>query len=91
LVSKVATIATKLPFHLRDSLCSLFLQNLTLVGGAVVLAAICLPRFSRYYTLYCSGILVVPRSKVSTTCMRNEIPAWRLLVVLQVVPVSAEI
>jgi len=46
--SKVATIATKLPFDLVFSLCSLFLRNLTVDGVASVLAAICLPRFSRY-------------------------------------------
>jgi len=46
-VSKVATIATKVPFDLLVSLCSLFLRNLTLVVGAAVLAAICLPKFSR--------------------------------------------
>ena len=90
-VSKVATIATKLPFDLLDSLCSLFLRNLMLVGEAAVLAAICLPRFSRYSASCCSGVLVVPRSKVGTACTRKEIPAWRSLVVLQVVPVSAEI
>jgi len=45
---KDATIAIKAPFDLLDSLCSLFLMNLTLVGGAAVFAAICLPRFSRY-------------------------------------------
>jgi len=50
-VSKVATMATKLPFDLLASLCSLLRRNLTLVGGMAVLAAICLPRFSRYFTL----------------------------------------
>jgi len=90
-VSKVTTIATKLPFDLLDSLCCLFLRNLTFVGGAVVLGAICLPRFSRHSASCCSGVLVMPRSKVGTACMRKEIPAWRSLVVLQVVPDSAEI
>jgi len=90
-VSKVAMIATKLPFDLLDSLCSLFLRNLTLLGEAAVLAAISLPRFSRYCDSCCSGVLVVSCLKVGTACTRKEIPAWRSLVVLQVVPISAEI
>jgi len=89
--SKVATIATKLPFDLLFSLCSLCLRNLTIVGGATVLAAICLPRFSSYSCSYWSWVLVVPGSKVGTACMRKAIPDWHLLVVLQLLPVSAEI
>jgi len=90
-VSKVATIAIKLPFDLVDSLCSLFLRNLTLVRGTAVLAAICLPRFSRHSASCCSSVLVVPLSKVGTACTRKEIPTWCSLVVLQVVSISAEI
>ena len=90
-VSKDATIATKAPLDLLDSLCSLFLRNLTLVGGAAVLAAICLPRFSRYSCSCCSWVLVVPLSKVGTTWIRKAIPDWRSLVVLHALPVSAEI
>jgi len=51
-VSKVATIAMKVPFDLLFSLCSLLRRNLTLVGGDAVLAAIGLPRFSRYSSSY---------------------------------------
>jgi len=91
LLLKVATIAMKLAFDFLDSLCSLFLKNLILVGRAAVGATIRPPRFSRYSASYCSGILVVPHLKVHTACLRKEIPAWRLLVVLQVVPVSTEI
>jgi len=90
-VSKVDMIGTNLSFDLFDSLCSLFVRKFTLVGEAAVLAAICLPRFSRDSTSYCSGVLVVPHSKVGTACMRKEIPAWGSLVVLQVIPVSTEI
>jgi len=50
--SKVATIATKLPFELLFSLCSLFLRNLTVDGGAAVLAAICLPVTGPLLSLY---------------------------------------
>jgi len=89
--SKVATIATKLPFDLLFSLCSLFLRNLTMDGGAAVLAAICLPRFSRYSCSCWSWVLVVPPSKVGTACIRKAIPDWRSVVVLQVLPVRAEI
>ena len=66
-VSKDATIATKAPLDLLDSLCALFLRSLTLVRGAAVLAAICLPRFSRYSCSCYSWVLVVPLSKVGTT------------------------
>jgi len=34
---------------------------------------------------------MVPRSNVGTACMRQVIADWRLLVVLQLFPVSAEI
>jgi len=90
-VSKDATIATKASLDLLDSLCSLFLRNLTLVGGAAVLAAICLPRFSRYSCSCCSWVLVVPLSKVGTPWLRKAIPDWRSLVVLHALPMSAEI
>jgi len=89
--SKVATIATKLPFDLLFSLCSLFLRNLTVDRGAAVLAVICLPRFSRYSCSCWSWLLVVPHSKVGTARTRKAIPDWRSLVVLQALPVSAEI
>jgi len=90
-VSKVATMATKLPFDLLASLCSLVRRNLTLVGGVAVLAMICLPRFSRYSISYWSAIFVVPRSKVSTACTRKEMPACLSLMVLHVLLVIAEI
>jgi len=89
--SKVATIVTKRPFDLLFSLCSLFLRNLTVVGVATILAAICLPRFSRYSCSYWSWVLVVPRSNLGTSCMRKAIPDWHSLVVLQLLPVSVEI
>jgi len=89
--SKDATIDTKAPLDLLDSLCSLFLRNLTLVGGAAVFAAICLPRFSRYSCSCRSWVLVVPLSKVGTAWMRKAISDWRSLLVLHVPPVSAEI
>jgi len=50
-VSKDATIAMNPPLDLLDSLCSLFLRNLTLVGGAAESAAICLPKFFTYSCL----------------------------------------
>jgi len=90
-VSKDATIAMKAPLDLLDSLCSLFLRNLTLVGGAAVLATICLPRFSRYSCSCYSWVLVVPFLKVGTAWTRKAIPDWRSLVVLHALPVSAEI
>jgi len=90
-VSKVATMATKLPFDLLASLCSLLWRNLTLVGGVAVLAAICLPRFSRYSTSCWSAVFVVPHSKVGTACTRKEMPACLSLVVLHVLLVMAEI
>jgi len=89
--SKVATIATKAPFDLLFSLCSLLRRNLTLVGGVAVLAAICLPRFSRYSCSCWSSVLVLPRSKVGTACTRKEIPDCLSLVVLHVLLVMAEI
>jgi len=46
--SNVARIPTNMSMDLQFSLCSRFLRNLTLVGDATVLAAICLLRFSRY-------------------------------------------
>jgi len=90
-VSKVATIAMKPPFDLLFSLCSRFLRNLTLVMWVAVLAAICLPRFSRYSVSCCSWDLVVPRSKVGTACTNKAIPACRSLVVQHVLRISAEI
>jgi len=89
--SKDTMIATRAPLDLLDSLHSLFLRNLMLVEGAAVFAAICLPRFSRYSCSCCSWVLVVPLSKVGTACIRKAIPDWRLLVVLHVLPVSAQI
>jgi len=47
-ILKAATIARRAHLDLLDSLCSLFLRNLILVGEAAVFAAICLRRFSRY-------------------------------------------
>jgi len=91
LLSKVAIIAMKLPFDLLFSLCSRFLRNLTVVGVAAILAAICLLRFLRYSSSCWSWVLVVPRSKVGTVCMRNVIPNWHSLVVLYVFPTNAEI
>jgi len=88
---KDATIATKAPFDLLDSVCSLFLRNFMLVGGAAVFAAICLPSFSRYSCSCCSWVLVVPLSKVGTAWIRKAIPDWHSLVVLHVPPVRAEI
>jgi len=61
------------------------------VGGTALLAAICLLTFSRYSSSYCSWVLVVPLSKVWSACIRNAMPDSRSLVVLQVLPVSAEI
>jgi len=90
-VSKDATIPMNVLFDLLDSLCSRFLRNLTLVGGAVVFAAICLPRFFRYSCSYCSWVLVVPLSKVGTAWMRKAIPDRRSLVVLHVLPIMGEI
>jgi len=90
-VSKHAMIAAKAPLDLLDSLCALFLRNLTLVGGATIFAAICLPSFSRYSFPCCSWVLVVPLSKVGTPCMRKVIPYWCSLVVLHVLPISADI
>jgi len=90
-ISKDATIAMKALLDLLDSLCSLFLRNLTLVGGAAVLVTICLARFSRYSCSCCSWVLVVPLLKVGTAWTRKAIPDWHSLVVLQVLPVSAEI
>jgi len=89
--SKLATIATKFPFDLLASLCSLFRRNLMLVGGVAVLAATCLPRFSRYSFSCWSCVFMVPRSKVGTAWMRKAIPACLLLVVLQVLFVMADI
>ena len=88
---KVATIATKLRFDLLLSLCSLFQTNLTLEGGVAVLAAICLPRFSRYSCSCWSIVFVVPSSKVGTACTRKEMPACLSLVVLHVRLVMADI
>ena len=65
-VSQDATIAMKAPFNLLDSLYSLFLRNLTLVGGAAIFTTICLPRFSRYSCSCSSWVLVIPLSKVGT-------------------------
>jgi len=62
--SKVATIAIKLPFDLLASLSSLFRRSLILVGVLALLAATCLPRFSRYSCLYYACVFVVPCSKV---------------------------
>jgi len=90
-VSKTATIATKAPLDLLDSLCSRFLRNLTLVGGAAVFAAICVPRFSRYSCSCCSWVLVVPLSKVGTAWTRKATSDWPLLVVLHVLPIRADI
>jgi len=64
--SKVATIGMKAPLDLLDSLYSLLLRNLTLVGGAAVFAAMRLPRFSSYSCSCCSWVLVVSLSKVGT-------------------------
>ena len=89
--SKAATIATKFPFDLLASLCSLFRRNLMLVGGVAVLAATCLPRFSRYSFSCWSCVFVVPRSKVGTAWMRKAIPACLSLVVLHVLFVMADI
>jgi len=84
-------MATKLLFDLLASLCSLLRRNLTLVGGMTVLAAIYLPRFSRYSTSCWSAVFVMPRSKVGTACTRKEMPACRSLMVLHVLLVMAEI
>jgi len=89
--SKDATIATKAPFDLLDSLCSLFRRNLTLVGGATVFAAICHPRFSRYSCSCRFWLLVIPLAKVGTAWMRKAIPDWHSLVILHVLTISAEI
>ena len=89
--SKAATIAMKLPFDLLLSQCSLLRRNLMLHGGVAVLAAICLPRFSRYSCSCWSIVFVVPHSKVGTACTRKEMPACLSLVVLHVLLVMADI
>jgi len=65
-ISKDTTIATKASLDLLDSLYSLFLRKVTLVGGAAVFTAICLPKFSRYSCSCYSWVLVVPLWKMST-------------------------
>jgi len=50
-----------------------------------------LPRFLKHSCSCWAWLLLVPRSKVRTACTRKAITDWRSLVVLQALPVSAEI